>query len=76
GVGKWSGLYPVAADGSLKNVETHWMRQMGSLMVNHGIRKEGRRCKECHSSRGIIDFEGLGYPPERVEELRSLPEMK
>ncbi|MEO5341702.1 MAG: hypothetical protein H7837_14525 [Magnetococcus sp. MYC-9] len=76
GVGSWKGEYPLAADGQLKNVEPHWMRQMGSLMVNHGIRKEGRRCKECHSSRGIIDFEGLGYPPERAAELRSLPEMK
>ncbi|MBF0184316.1 MAG: nitrite reductase [Magnetococcales bacterium] len=76
GVGRWSGVYPLTADGQLKNVEAHWMRQMGSLMVNHGIRKEGRRCKECHSTRGIIDFEGLGYPPERVAELQSLPEMK
>lgn len=76
GVGQWSGRYPVGADGQLNHVEAHWMRQMGSLMVNHGIRKEGRKCKECHSSQGIIDFEALGYPPERVAELKSLPEMK
>ncbi|MBF0401671.1 MAG: nitrite reductase [Magnetococcales bacterium] len=76
GVGRWSGEFPLAADGSFKKVESHWMRQMGSLMVNHGIRKEGRRCKGCHSSKGIIDFEALGYPPERVAELQSLPEMK
>jgi hypothetical protein len=32
----WKTDYPLV-DGELENVEPRWMRQMGSLMVNHGI---------------------------------------
>jgi hypothetical protein len=71
----WSGDYPLE-NGEMKNVETKWMRQMGTLMVNHGIQKKGRTCKNCHSQKGIIDFESLGYPDERVKELRNLPELQ
>ncbi|NGZ06284.1 MAG: nitrite reductase [Magnetococcales bacterium] len=76
GVSGWKAEYPVDAKGQLRHVEPHWMRQMGTLMVNHGIQKEGRGCKECHSKNGILDFQALGYPPERVEELRKLPELQ
>lgn len=76
GVGEWRADYPLSEDGELKNVEPHWMRQMGSLMVNHGISKEGRKCKACHAQKGILDFEKLGYPPERSSELRALPELE
>ena len=76
GVEKWSLQYPLTEDGELQNVEPHWMRQMGSLMINHGIEKEGRSCKDCHSSTGIIDFKALGYPEERVKELYDLPELQ
>ncbi|MBF0125603.1 MAG: nitrite reductase [Magnetococcales bacterium] len=76
GVEKWTAEYPLDQNGKLKNVEAHWMRQMGSLMINHGIQKEGRACKECHAKKGILDFNALGYPPERAEELRKLPELQ
>ncbi|MBF0178821.1 MAG: nitrite reductase [Magnetococcales bacterium] len=76
GVEKWQAEYPLDKEGNLKNVEAHWMRQMGSLMINHGIRKEGRGCKDCHAKSGILDFVALGYPPERAEELRNLPELR
>ncbi|MBF0447921.1 MAG: nitrite reductase [Magnetococcales bacterium] len=75
GVDKWNGIYPLK-EGKLDNVEPHWMRQMGTLMINHGIQREGRGCKECHAQNGIIDFEGLGYPEGRAQELRNLPELK
>ncbi|MBF0455060.1 MAG: nitrite reductase [Magnetococcales bacterium] len=74
GVEKWSGSYPLKG-GVLQNVEAHWMRQMGTLMINHGIQRKGRGCKECHANKGIINFEALGYPPERAKELRNLPEL-
>jgi hypothetical protein len=74
GVEKWTGKYPVQ-DGELQNVESHWMRQMGTLMINHGIQREGRKCKDCHANKGIVNFEALGYPPERAKELRNLPEL-
>jgi hypothetical protein len=74
GVEKWTGEYPLEND-QLKNVESHWMRQMGTLMINHGIQRTGRKCKHCHSNRGVVNFEALGYPQERAKELRNLPEL-
>lgn len=75
GVDGWSGEYPLV-DGELRNVEAKWMRQMGTLMVNHGIQKQGRLCADCHTPGGIMDFDGLGYPPNRVQELVNLPELE
>ncbi|MBF0624359.1 MAG: nitrite reductase [Magnetococcales bacterium] len=76
GVEKWSNIYPIDDQGQLRNVESHWMRQMGTLMVNHGIQKAGRKCQECHDPKGIMDFKALGYPAERVADLTSLPELQ
>jgi hypothetical protein len=70
----WKTDFPLV-DGQLVNVEAHWMRQMGTLMVNHGIEKVGRQCQECHTTNGIMDFVLLGYSPERVQELEHLPEL-
>ncbi len=66
----WKTVYPLV-DGKLKNVEPHWMRQMGTLMVNHGIQGKGRDCIECHSPDGVMNFRQLGYSPERVVELEA-----
>ncbi|MFD2111577.1 nitrite reductase [Thiorhodococcus fuscus] len=67
----WKTTYPVV-DGKLVNVEPHWMRQMGTLMVNHGIQRAGRECTDCHSPNGIMDFAKLGYTPERAAELEKV----
>ncbi len=75
GVDEWHTDYPLK-DGKLVNVEPHWMRQMGSLMFNHAIEKDGRKCVECHDKNGILDYKALGYPPERVRELQNLPELR
>jgi len=75
GVDTWNTTFPLQ-NGKLQNVEPHWMRQMGSLMVNHGISREAHECTACHAQNGIMDFEGLGYQPERVKDLRNLPELK
>jgi hypothetical protein len=48
------------------------MRNEGNLMINHAIQKEGRACSECHSPDGILDFDALGYNPDRARELREL----
>lgn len=74
GVDEWSGEYPLTDEGELRNVEPNWMRQYGTLMVNHGIQKEGRTCTDCHSENGIMNFEQLGYSKERVKQLRTIPE--
>jgi len=70
--GGWKTEYPLEPDGSMPNVEANWMRQMGTLMVNHGIQRDGHTCKDCHSPDGILDFAALGYTPDRVEELTSM----
>lgn len=76
GVERWSANYPLQG-GELVKVEPRWMRQMGTLMVNHGISGEGRGCNQCHSRKGgILRFEELGYPAERIERLRNLPELR
>lgn len=75
GVDGWSNEYPLK-EGKVQNVESHWMRQMGTLMINHGIQKQGRQCVECHSTKPIMNYEKLGYPPERIKDLQNLPELK
>lgn len=70
--GGWKTQFPIQPDGSTPNVQANWMRQMGTLMVNHGIQRQGHTCKDCHSPDGIMDYAALGYPPERVEELSSM----
>ncbi len=75
GVDEWRMEYPIA-NGALRNVEAHWMRQMGTLMINHGVTNKGRECKDCHDAKGVMDFEALGYPPERVADLTDLRELK
>jgi hypothetical protein len=57
-------------------VEGKWMRQDATLMLNHGITKEARKCEECHSQKGIMPFERLGYTKARSDELQNLPELK
>jgi hypothetical protein len=47
------------------------MRNEGELMVNHAIQAQGRICGDCHSPDGILDFEALGYSPERAAKLRA-----
>ncbi len=69
--GGWQARYPLVGD-QLIDVEPRWMRQMGTLMVNHGIQRQGHRCADCHAPNGVMDFAALGYPPERVAELQDL----
>ncbi len=71
----WKTIYPLV-DGKLANVEPHWMRQMGTLMVNHGIQGKGRDCIECHSPNGVMDYKLLGYSPERAAELEDVDIIK
>lgn len=75
GVGVWNPTYPLDPQ-YRNNIQPRWMRQMGTLMVNHGIQKEGRKCQECHSPSGIMDFKALGYTPAKVQDLTHLRELK
>ena len=69
--GGWNTVYPLQ-NGGLRNVEAHWMRQMGTLMVNHGIQRAGLTCQDCHSADGILDYVALGYTPERAKALQRM----
>lgn len=71
----WNTEYPVQ-NGELVNVEPKWMRQMGTLMLNHGIQTDGYGCEACHTEQGIMDFEMLGYSEERIRDLQNLPELE
>ena len=59
-------------------IEPRWMRQDATLMLNHSITKDAMKCESCHAAKdkGIMPFEELGYPPERVKDLRDLEELK
>ena len=60
------------------NIEARWMRQDATLMVNHSITRDALKCEACHApkDKGVMPFEELGYPPDRVKDLRNLPELK
>ena len=59
-------------------IEPRWMRQDATLMINHSITKDAMKCESCHASkeRGVIPFEELGYPEDRVKDLRNLKELQ
>ena len=75
GVDEWSTEFPLR-NNELVNVEPKWMRQFGTLMVNHGITKDALQCKDCHTTKGVMDFKALGYTPERIKDLENLPELQ
>ncbi|TVQ87663.1 MAG: nitrite reductase [Chromatiaceae bacterium] len=70
--GGWNTEFPLQDGGLGPQVQPRWMRQMGTLMVNHGIQRAGRTCQDCHAADGILDFAALGYAPERVRELQEM----
>lgn len=72
GIDNWSDEYPIDNKGNLRNVKAKWMRQNATLMLNHGIKKNGRVCSDCHSKNGIMNFEKLGYPKNKAAELRNI----
>jgi hypothetical protein len=59
-------------------IAPRWMRQDATLMVNHSISKDALQCRACHAprGRGVMDFEALGYPPQRVRDLQNLEELR
>lgn len=70
----WKTRYPLEGE-QLVEVEPRWMRQMGTLMINHGIQREGHGCRDCHSPNGIMDFRALGYSEERAASLERLDDL-
>ena len=60
------------------NIQARWMRQDATLMLSHSITRDALKCEACHApkDKGVMPFEDLGYPPDRVKDLRNLPELK
>jgi hypothetical protein len=70
----WKTDYPLDPDYPGK-VEPRWMRQMGTIAVNHGISNRGWACSVCHTAQdGLLDFRSLGYTKRRTRQLQVLPE--
>ncbi len=40
------------------------------ISVNHGVRRIGLGCRDCHSPHGVLDFAGLGYSAQEVADLQ------
>jgi len=75
GVGSWATKYPLKPQNQ-DSIQGHWMRQMGTLMINHGVTEHARSCDECHTTHGLLDFRALGYSEQRAHDLEHLPELK
>jgi hypothetical protein len=77
GVGKWKPIHPLSPEYEQVGgkVEGHWMRQSGTLMINHGVSREGFSCEDCHVREGgRLDWRALGYDEDKIEELVELPD--
>ena len=75
GVDTWTTKYPLEPENQAA-IEGHWMRQMGTLMINHAVTRQGRTCQECHTQNGLLDFRALGYGEQRTRDLEHLPELQ
>lgn len=69
-----------AVEAGMKAYETFGLKWSGEWMpmtvpdtsyisVNHGIKRVGYSCGDCHSPHGVLDFRSLGYPPDRIAVL-------
>jgi hypothetical protein len=77
GAEPWKPIHPLSAEYAEAGgrIEGHWMRQFGTLMVNHGISRDGLSCEGCHVAEGgYLDWRALGYSDDKIEELTELPE--
>ncbi|VFM96965.1 MAG: Cytochrome c554 and c-prime [Candidatus Kentron sp. G] len=72
----WKADYPLDPDYPGK-LEPHWMRQMGTIALNHGIDARGWTCSVCHTAENaLLDFRALGYTREQARRLQVLPEIE
>jgi hypothetical protein len=67
-----AGMKPYEAFGLRWSGDWTAMKVPGTsfISVNHGVKRMGYSCRDCHSPNGVIDFESLGYSATEVEKLR------
>lgn len=67
-----AGVQPAEAMG------LHWSGEWMSMQVpatsyisvNHGVKRIGLGCRDCHSPNGVLDFAALGYEQQEVAALQ------
>ncbi len=66
-----AGMKPYEAMGLKWSGEWMAMQVPGTsyISVNHGVKKVGLSCSDCHSTNGVMDFKALGYTPQQVKAL-------
>jgi len=66
-----AGMRPYAAMGLKWSGDWMPMKVPGTsyISVNHGVKRMGLGCRDCHSPKGALDFEALGYAPEEIVRL-------
>jgi len=47
-------------------------RDVFKMKFHGNIKPKGHACEACHSKRGILDFEELGFADNRIQDLRQL----
>jgi len=68
-----AGMKPYEAFGLRWSGEWMAMKVPGTsfISVNHGVKRMGYSCRDCHSPHGVMDFASLGYSTAEVEKLRT-----
>ncbi len=66
-----AGMKPGEAMGLHWSGEWHAQTVPGTsyISVNHGIKRMGLACRDCHSPHGVMDFKALGYSADRTAAL-------
>jgi hypothetical protein len=67
-----AGMKPYEAFGLRWSGEWTAMKVPGTsfVSVNHGVKRMGYSCRDCHSPNGVIDFASLGYSATEIEKLQ------
>ena len=68
-----AGMKPYAAFGLRWSGEWMPMTVPGTsfISVNHGVKRMGYSCRDCHSPNGVMDFASLGFSAAEVKKLRT-----
>ncbi len=66
-----AGMRPYASMGLRWSGEWMAMKVPGTsyISVNHGIKRMGLGCQDCHSPHGSLDFKALGFSSDEISRL-------
>lgn len=67
-----AGMKPAEAMGLTRSGQWMSMQVPGTsyISVNHGVKRMGLSCRDCHSPHGVLDFTALGYSDDEAQALR------